>query len=143
VAAAVAFLLNFDPSGATACSCVPFTKPQIVENAAVIFTGTVVSVSQVFGYGIGPGGCNRTSSMDPIRVTFEVETVFKGEVTKSITITTAASSASCGAEFAEKKRYTVFATRAEDVISTNLCRGNVEGAIVAADYGLGAGRPPK
>ena len=120
-----------DPSVAFACSCMPMTKAQQAENAALIFTGTVTGSSAIFGLGTA---CGPRSSFEP---------VYKGDAARQVTLTTAASGASCGYEFQAGKRYTVFATAADGKIETNLCRGNEAGAIVPAAYGLGAGRPPK
>lgn len=124
---------------ASACSCVPFTKAQLVENATAIFTGTVTGASAPFW----PIGTCARSSADAVTYTVAVETVYKGDVAKTVTVRTAASGASCGYEFQAGKRYTVFATGTRDSLETNLCRGNVEGAIAPADYGLGGGTPPR
>jgi hypothetical protein len=120
--ALVALLFVSGQHPALACSCVPFTKPQLVENATVIFTGVVTGGSRQFS--------------------FEVETVYKGDVPKATAVTTVVGGASCGYEFVGGKRYTVFATAAGGKLETNLCRGNVEGAIDAAEYGLGPGHAP-
>jgi hypothetical protein len=137
--AVVALLFVAGPRPAFACSCVQFTKPQLVQNAAVIFTGVVTGTSRQFGFGLG---CN-ASSADPITFSFDVETVYKGDATKTATVTTVVGGASCGYEFVGGKRYTVFATSAEGRLETNLCRGNVEGPVVASEYGLRDGRPPE
>ena len=130
------FVVN--PGVVLACSCVPFSKPQLVENASLIFTGTPTGFKRTFGFG---PGCS-TSSADPMWVTFDVEVLYKGDAQRSVTVETVVGGASCGYEFASGKRYTVFATGASDKLETNLCRGNTEGAIAPAEYGLGAGRPP-
>lgn len=134
--AGLVFVAN--PGAVSACSCVPFTKQQLVDNASAIFTGTVTTVSRAFPFGLG---CS-VSSADPVSVTFAVETVYRGEAARSVTLQTAASGASCGYEFAAGKRYTVFATTQGGRLETNLCRGNLEGPIAPGEYGLGAGRPP-
>ena len=141
VVVAASFLM--DPSFVSACSCVAFTKAQLVENADVIFTGTVTERTGGTSFGFGPGGCYQTTGIDPIRVTFTVETVYKGDAPTRVTLNTASNSAACGYEFVADKRYTVFATGSGDTLATNLCRGNESGAIVPAVYGLGAGRPPR
>ena len=130
------FVVN--PSAVSACSCVPFTKPQMVENASVIFSGTVTGTSRGFPFGLG---CT-ASSADPVLVTFDVESVYKGDAPRQVTVSTVVGGASCGYEFQSGKRYTVFATGPRDKLETNLCRGNVEDAIAPSEYGLGPGRPP-
>jgi hypothetical protein len=136
--ALVAVLFVSGPQSALACSCVPFTKPQLVENATVIFTGVVTGGSRQFSFGIP---CS-VSSADPITFSFDVETVYKGDVAKTTTVTTVVGGASCGYEFVGGKRYTVFATTKDGKLETNLCRGNVEGAIDPPAYGLGPGHGP-
>ena len=127
-----------NPGAVSACSCVPFTKPQLVENASLIFTGTATGTRRTFGFG---PGCS-VSSGDPMWVTFDVETVYKGDAPRAVTVATVVGGASCGYDFQGGKRYTVFATGPVDKLETNLCRGNAEGSIAPADYGLGSGRPP-
>jgi hypothetical protein len=139
VAILVLALFSIDPRAAVACSCAQQSKPQLVDNAALIFTGTVTAASQPFSL---TRGCYQ-SSADPTNVAFDVETVYKGDVARRTTVETAVSSASCGAEFTVGRRYTVFARVTSGRVETNLCGGNAEGTIVAADYGLGEGRPPK
>jgi hypothetical protein len=136
--ALVAMLFVSGPHPALACSCVPFTKPQLVDNAAVIFTGVVTGVSRQFSLGIP---CS-VSSADPVTFSFDVETVYKGDVTKTTNVTTVVGGASCGYEFVGGKRYTVFATSSNARLETNLCRGNVGDAIDPAEFGLGPGRAP-
>lgn len=125
------------PQPALACSCAQSTNGQLGERAAVVFTGTATARTGTFPLSLS---CAR-SSAEPVFVTFDVDTVFKGTVAKTATVATVLSGASCGYEFAVGKRYTVFATAgAEGRLETGLCRGNTEGEIVPADYGLSAGR---
>ena len=135
----VALLFAATPRIAVACSCVPSSKPQFAENAQVVFTGHVTGFSQP----IGLGPICTTSTETPVVVTFEVESVYKSELPQTTTVRTAMSGASCGYEFTGGKRYTVFATTGQNGLETNLCRGNVEGPIDPAEYGLGAAHPPK
>ena len=137
--ALIGLLFIASPRPALACSCVQLTKPQLVENATVIFTGVVTGVSRPFSFGFG---CT-ASSADPVTFTFDVEMIYKGDAGKTATVTTVVSGASCGYEFVGGKRYTVFATSADGRLETNLCRGNLEGAIVTSEYGLREGRPPQ
>ena len=102
----------------------------------MVFTGVVTSVS---GWPVGLV-CSSTS---PVAVTFDVETVYKGDVPRTITVHTVSSGASCGYTFEVGKRYTVFPWSLDGKLDAGLCRGNVEGAIVGADYGLSAGQPPR
>jgi hypothetical protein len=136
--ALVAVLFVSGPHPALACSCVPFTKPQLVENATVIFTGVVTGGSRQLTIGLS---CGTHSSVDAVTYAFDVQTVYKGDVVKTATVTTVVSGVSCGYEFVVGKRYTVFATSSNGRLETNLCRGNAEGAIDPSEYGLGPGTP--
>lgn len=123
------------PSTAFACSCMRQSPHAYASNATVVFTGVVASVS---GF---PRGlvCSSTS---PVAVTFDVETVYKGDVPRAVTVHTVVSGASCGYTFEAGKRYTVFPRMAGGKLDAGLCDGNVEGTIVANEYGFQGGRPP-
>lgn len=123
------------PSTAFACTCALQSPHVHGSNATVVFTGVVTSVT---GF---PRGlvCSSTS---PVAVTFDVETVYKGDVPRSVTVHTVVSGASCGYTFEAGRRYTVFPRMNDGKLDTGLCNGNVEGAIVASEYGLQGGRPP-
>lgn len=102
----------------------------------MVFTGVVTSVS-----GIPLGLVCRSDS--PVAATFDVETVYKGDVPRTITVHTVVSGASCGYTFEVGKRYTVFPWALNGRLDAGLCRGNVEGTIVASAYGLQEGRSPR
>ena len=102
----------------------------------MVFTGVVTSVS-----GIPLGLVCRSDS--PVAATFDVETVYKGDIPRTITLHTVANGASCGYTFEKGKRYTVFPWAVNGKLDAGLFRGNVEGAIVAAQYGLPEGHPPR
>jgi hypothetical protein len=104
----------------------------------MVFTGVVTSVS---GSPLG-----LACSADSVPATFDVETVYKGDVPRTITVHPIGSAANCGSHaFKVGKRYTVFPTASEhsDRVYALACGGEVEGAIAPADYGLSAGRPPR
>jgi len=134
----VALLLFASPRVALACSCVQSTRPQLVGNAVVIFAGVVTAQHGSFL----PLVTCRMSSADPVAFEFSVDQIYKGDVSRTVSVSTVVSGASCGYEFQVGKRYTVFATGTGDKLETDLCRGNVEGDIAAAEYGLGPGRAP-
>ena len=142
--AVVTGTLVIDPSAAVACSCVSMTQAQMVDNANVIFAGTVTDTAGGASFGLGPGGCyQRTGTGDPVKVTFAVETVYKGDIARTVTVSTAFGSASCGYVFVAGKKYTVFATTAPNGgLATNLCSGNLEGTIDLSGYAL-PGHPPR
>lgn len=89
-----------------------------------MFTGTVARVD--------PAANGRL-------VNFDVDTVYKGEVSPSIDVF-AASARGCGRKFALDDRLTVFATDAGDGLVLAACGGNpVKGDIDPARYGLDPG----
>lgn len=99
---------------AYACSCAQ-PEPIAVElqNSDAVFTGRVLQVNKPLVV---------TSSLDPIRVLFEVQASWKGAEEKIVEIATASSDASCGySDFAKKKDYLVFAHQTERGLEVNLC----------------------
>lgn len=133
--AAISAALAYAPSPALACTCRPLTKPVYAQQATLVFTGTVIRVDV-------HGGPLILSSMDPVDVVFDVETVYKGAPTKTTTIFTVSSGASCGYEFETGRRYTVFPWLQDGRLQAGLCQGNVEGPIDPQSYLLGTGYPP-
>ncbi|MEO8632801.1 MAG: hypothetical protein ABI466_05530, partial [Chloroflexota bacterium] len=109
----------------------------LADRSAAVFTGTVQRVSGALPFGIS------CSSASPVTIEFAVDTVYKGEVARSTIVRSVASGASCGFEVRVGKRYTVFPWSIDGKLDAGLCRGNLEGDIVPADYGLPAGHPPK
>lgn len=132
--AAISAALAFAAPPALACSCVLQTKPVYAQQATLVFTGTVTRVD-----------LRRTitfSSMDPVEVVFDVETVYKGAPTEITRVFTVASDASCGYYFEIGRRYTVFPWLQEGKLQVGLCQGNVDGPIDPQAYLLGSGYPP-
>jgi hypothetical protein len=109
---------------AQACSCVGMTDAQAYEQADAVFAGRVESVTEPAGlFGV-------VSSGDPVTATLVVDTVYKGSVYERMPVTTAYSSASCGADFVQGVEYAVFGTygssgshAADDVLRAALCDG--------------------
>lgn len=112
-------LLPLSPNIAWACVCDQPAPHEAVRNAAAVFTG--VARGRIAPERVGFGE----------RVEFTVETVYKGEVPSRWSVSIEATS--CGYVFSDGERYTVFATAAA---RTNLCMGNVQGAIDPASYGV-------
>jgi len=99
---------------AFACTCLPPESPEReLERSTAVFAGEVTSVET-------PSG-QITSSADPVAITFEVYTVWKGPHTNTFTITTARSSASCGYAFEMGKEYLVYARGEADDLQVSLC----------------------
>jgi hypothetical protein len=132
--AAVSAVLAYAPSTALACTCVPSTKPDYARQATLVFTGTVTRV-------VVHSGPLIFSSMDPVDVVFDVESVYKGEVTKTLEVSTRGD-ASCGYTFVVGRRYTVFPQLMNERLEAGSCNGTVNGAINAQSYLLGSGYAP-
>jgi len=110
----VASMLAFETKPAFACSCAPPGPPhEELARATAVFTGKVVGLSKLFNvFG---------SSADPIKVTFQIYTVWKGPVHQTIPITTSRSGASCGYTFEMGGEYIVYANGTEDSLVVSLC----------------------
>lgn len=92
---------------AFACSCIEPPPPQeAAQQAAAVFTGTVISVTQV-------------GNQQEVRI--RVEQVWKGAKCGEITILTPLDEAACGISFQSGQSYLVYAERQQGKLSTNLC----------------------
>jgi len=126
--------LAYAPSTALACSCVALARPDYAQQARLVFTGTVTRVDVHSGPLV-------FSSMDPIDVGFDVESVYKGEVTETCQLSTRGD-ASCGYTFVVGRRYRVFPRLTNERFEAGGCNGTVEGAIDPQSYLLGSGYAP-
>ena len=121
IATLAAALFFLGSNVALACLCDQFSPTAAARNAATVFTG--VARGRVAPERVGFGE----------RVEFNVETVYKGALPSRSSVTIEATD--CGYVFVDGERYTVFVTADG---RTNLCMGNVRGAIDPATYGLQA-----
>ncbi|MFB5762277.1 hypothetical protein [Paenibacillus medicaginis] len=109
-------LLVAKPTVVYACSCAEPPPPNEAKaQSAAVFSGKALSVKQK----IAP----ILSTDDPVKVTFQVDRLWKGKVSSTTVITTAMSSASCGYEFTEGQDYLVYARYDQEsgVLHTTLC----------------------
>lgn len=123
-------LLPLSGNVAWACLCDQFSPTAAAGNAATVFTGVVrgrVAPPDVVRSGV------RIITRSEDRIEFNVETVYKGDAPSRSSVSVNATD--CGYVFSDSERYTVFVT-AEG--KTNLCMGNVRGAIDPATYGVQA-----
>ncbi|MFF3923572.1 hypothetical protein [Paenibacillus lactis] len=124
---------------ASACSCAePPTIAESLELKTAIFAGKVTSIS-------GPPPFRLFSSgPDPVTVTLEVSKVWKGELGKKTTISTAMSSESCGYDrFSVADEYLIFAYRESGNLETGICEGTKLLSSAANELKeLGSGYPP-
>lgn len=123
------------PQRAYACSCVPPAPPaEAFANAEAVFAGKVIHWSVPNSTG---------SSADPIHVTFNVSTVWKGPASRILAVQTASSGASCGYGFVLPEEYLVYAYGAGDDLEVSLCSRTRPLADAAEDLAeLGAGEVP-
>lgn len=131
IAVGVVSVGSAPPAGA--CSCATPTDAEALAQADAAFTGSLLDVvadteGPVF------------SSSDPERFAFEVETVFKGEVTSRQTVVTPRGGESCGFEISGPGPFLVFAFDDSEMTSgagagelySHLCSGTralVEGDV--------------
>ncbi len=131
---ALAFLIASQSliPAALACSCAPPPPPkQALAGSTAVFSGKCISVE--------------IKEQRKI-VTFEVDRVWKGEVGKTVTITTAAHGATCGYAFTTKgdATYLVYCYGKPDALSTNICTRTRSLAAGADDIKeLGDGEKPR
>lgn len=106
------------PVPAYACSCVePGPVEEKLEQKTAVFQGTVTSIKE-------PDRKKIMSSEDPVKVTFAVKQLWKGEPRAELSIRTAMYGASCGYEdFRVNEDYLVFAYGDQDDLKTGLCEG--------------------
>lgn len=108
-------LMVLAPGTASACSCGISPLADRVSAADVVFVGTPTK-------GVKPEG-DAVSSADPVRWTFDVESVHKGDVTQTVDVISALDSASCGIPFEIDRPYLVFGVLNDETITAGLCGG--------------------
>lgn len=103
---------------ACACDCGPLPAEEALAGADAVFAGVVADVASPWR------GLTR-SSADPVTVTFDVGTVYKGAVPVNARVQTARESPSCGYPFVAGQRYLVHVrVDADGIWRTGLCDGN-------------------
>lgn len=113
------------PVPAHACSCVTDSEPEQIENAEVMFSGTVTGGRAIGG--------TRT-------YTVAVDRVYRGQVHATQAVKTPTQSPACGLELPEGGPYLVLGYLENGVLWANSCGGTRTGAPPAD---LGAGYPPQ
>jgi hypothetical protein len=78
------------------------------KSATAVFSGKVMSIE------------NQSTLL--VRVTFLVESAWKGQVAKSVTIQTGGGGGDCGYRFEIGERYLVYAYGSAESLSTNICQ---------------------
>lgn len=111
---------SFSFNEAHACSCMVPESPEIeMEKFQAVFSGKVTEIEET--HPSEP----LFSSLDPVLVTFDIDRIWKGldEKNQTVTVTTSASSASCGFYFQEHVEYVVYAYQhdADSKLEVSLC----------------------
>jgi hypothetical protein len=116
---------------------------------AAVFTGTVTNIA---GGGTGLArildpirrwlGLGITSSADPVSVTVQVQTAWKGVTTTPVLVQTAASGASCGYHFVTGRQYLIYAYGDGARLGTGLCTRTTVLSQAAADLAYLQTVPP-
>jgi hypothetical protein len=107
---------SFAPIAAHACSCVAdITPKETYSHADVVFVGTVQSVKEKASWG-----------KEFREVAFDVQTIWKGEITGDTTVVTGAGGGDCGFDFEEGETYFVYAGYGgfygdEHTLEVNMC----------------------
>jgi hypothetical protein len=110
---ALAVILIASAENSFACSCVVKDEPleKQIQNAfadsGAVFSGVVMAVEPAGEYAYS--------------VTIKTASVWKGEVMKEFTVTTARQSAMCGYNFEVGKKYLVYANQSGDELMVNNC----------------------
>ena len=88
---------------AYACSCAPPGTPaEALAESELVFRGTVTSIGPADEPGV-------------LRVDFDVATVWKGQRTETMSLTTQQDTAACGYPFEERVEYVVYSWNGVDV----------------------------
>lgn len=103
------------PAKSFACSCIMSGTPtEELAKSTAVFSARVTDINV-------PTRFVSFSSADPVKVTFQVDDVWKGPIQETQVATTARSGASCGYEFEEGKEYIVYAQGDESDLKVSLC----------------------
>lgn len=111
---------------ACACSCKGFSTAEALDAASAVFGGEVISTIEPTSLGSG----------DPVHYRIRVDRIYKGDLPEQVTVSSAASQASCGVRLAGK--VTVFAAGTVNTLETGLCAAPVKLDVTV----LGAGVRP-
>lgn len=105
-----AAVLIFSANDVSACSCVP-QKPvgEVYESESAIFSGKIIGV--------------RRSGKYLRKIIVKVEKSWKGELPKTVAISTTAVGSMCGYNFSVGKRYLIYVSDGDKttVLSASIC----------------------
>ncbi|RED55548.1 hypothetical protein [Cohnella lupini] len=134
--------LLLEPQSAYACSCAAPESPEKQVKAeldyrSAIFAGTVQKITPPSWFRI------IRPTADPVKVTFKVSEVWKGNIGRQTIVYTALGSDSCGVEYLKGTEYIVSASLNSKSMETNLCSMTKPLADASNELAvLGEGYPP-
>ena len=108
--AVIAGTILLAPSAASACSCMGTTLGEQAADLDYVFTGQLIASETIDD--VADNG---------LRLVFEVERVYKGEITTPFTIYSHAQGSACGVSFTENVTTGVVAREWQGVPNTSLC----------------------
>ncbi len=128
--------LAVKPQMAWACSCAAFLTPEEeMTHSTAVFTGKVLEVHTPRFVDV--------ENLEPVRVTFQVYSVWKGPELDRTVAFTSGGSASCGYAFIEGKEYLVYADGTLEQLKVYSCSRTVEIPLAGDDLAaLGPGVAP-
>ncbi len=131
VALVIASMIVLTPGSAHACSCIQTSLANEADSLDYAFTGRLVD--RMVNDNIADNG---------VRLVFEVERAYKGDVTTPFVAFTHAQESACGASFSLGNSVAVVAREWNGVVNTNFCDQvmNVGEAGLIAQFGEGV--PP-
>lgn len=116
-------ILSFQDNKVYACFCLDTEVKDKLERSAVVFKGKMILKGdelKEIQYGLARP------------YTFEIETVWKGDADKQVTVY--GSAGMCGYQFENYQSYLVYAYRDKDnLLQTNFCSGNLPISTAKAD----------
>lgn len=128
-----AFVFTGMPTAA-ACSCMPVEiEDAINEHTAAAFVGTAVA-SQDVGY---PEEGHGNAWHEPVRWTFEVETMLHGDVPALVEVGSGYGGGDCGVDFSNRGRVGIVAYEDDLGWSTGTCGGVWNADALIAAHGPG------
>jgi hypothetical protein len=131
---ATSLVVLVDPSTASACSCGELTDTTAVDSADAVFTGMLVDT-------VEPRWSPIASSGDSMRLVFDVDQVFKGEVFERQSVVTPRDEASCGWTPSSDGPFLVFATDAS--IMSDAIDGELHAGLCSGTRAVPDGQPPE
>ena len=115
ISLALTLFLLASAEKAFACSCLRSLEPekkqvqQAFTDSTAIFSGEVLEISE------------DSADQNSLLVKFKVAKLWKGELNREVTITTAKDSAMCGYTFEIGKKYLVYANGLKDSLMVSNC----------------------